>query len=192
MVNPHKPLLVGAVDDRIVATPAVRVGVRQAPCRSHKVPTRFDKLNDRLIGFKNLFPLVFGQTFGELAGVAHGAIDFDAIPHTRFIVLTTVPRRGVDTTGSVFSRDIIRQHAQEFAFQERMLDLNTVEFPPLETCQHLGCIQSRLRHGRLVPPALQDVNRAILAAVVHGHVFKFAGGKPRPYWLEASRAWWSR
>ena len=127
-LHADEPLLGGAEDGRVVAAPAVRIGVGDLLEAAERV-VRFQDFDDDGVGFPNGFADdFFGQASRGAFGVieAAGGIDRaegrDAVLAADDVVFLSVAGGGVDGAGALFERDVIGEDAEGIAIEERMAE----------------------------------------------------------------------
>src|SRR5208282_3398139 len=116
----------GAEDHRIVATPAMRIGVH-GPFSVQQGAAALDQVNDRLIGVPNPLAGVFRQAIAQDAFFVHVAGGIKAVLDSGKKVLGAVRRSGVDHAGSSVHGDVVSEHAENFAVEKRMLKVEVLE-----------------------------------------------------------------
>src|SRR5437016_10566596 len=89
--------------------------------------TFFEELYDRRVGIPNLEAVVLGQTVAENALLIHVTRSVETILHPGGKVFRTMRRRGVDDACTGVHGDIVCEHAQNFAIEERVLKVKKLQ-----------------------------------------------------------------
>ena len=126
-VHPHEPLGRRQEDHRVVAPPAVRVGVlvRLVVPQPSALGERLDH---RGVGFEHLLAGKQPHLVGEAAVRADGRVDLEAVFHARQVVVRAMAGRGVHGAGALLERDVVGQHGQRRPVVQRVRELQPVEF----------------------------------------------------------------
>src|SRR5262249_57502424 len=90
--------------------------------------TRLEQFNDRLVGREDLLAVIFGQAMAEDAGLIHVASLVQLVLDAGIEIVCSVRRRGVDSAGTLVGGDVLRQHPQDLAVQERMDEGGVLHF----------------------------------------------------------------
>ena len=174
LVHADEPLGGGAEDDRLLAAPAVRVGVRNL-FRGHEVAELGQLLDDLGVGFPDVQPgeeLDLGQ---ELAPVVHGRVDLQAVLEAGLEVLAAVTRGGVHAAGAGVEGDVVGQDHLGDAVKDRVLGLEPFQLGAAEGGQGLGGVPAELGGAGGEQGFGQDVKLAlgldqdVVEVRVHGH-----------------------
>ena len=107
-----EPLLGGAEDHRIVAAPAVRIGVLDLLLCS-STPRLFSSSMIGGLASKTCLAVVFRQAIAQTARLVHVAGLGQLVFRPGVEVVGAVRRRGVHRAGALVHGDVIRQHAQD-------------------------------------------------------------------------------
>ena len=105
MVDAQEPLLGGAVDERLLAAPAVGIGVFDF-FRFDQDIFFFQELDDPVIGVEHVDALHVAVVVGEAAVFVHGTVDVQAVLEPDDVVLVAVSRRGVHDAGARVEGDV--------------------------------------------------------------------------------------
>ena len=140
-VKIDEPLLGRAEDHRLVAAPAMRIGVLEV-LLGQKSATRLEQLNHQRIGGKYLLALKGGQ-FGFLpclllhmhrATVIHAAGQIDPVALAGVEVICAMRGSRVHAARARVGRYIGRQHATHSALKKGMLEDGLLKNRSLEAC----------------------------------------------------------
>ena len=121
-----EPLLCGAEDDRIVAAPAMRVGVIDVVARQ-QCAASFEQLDDFRIGLEDLEAVVFRQSVLDAAGGVYFGGLVEAVAFAGVEVVHAVSRARVDGAGALIGSDVVGQHAEDGAVEKWMLEGGALE-----------------------------------------------------------------
>ncbi len=106
LIHTDKPLCRGAEDDRLLAAPAVRVGVGNF-FRCEQVPEFGQFFDDLGVGVPHIQSCEMFDFREELTAIIHGRINFQTVLETGFKVLTTMAGSGVYTARAGFESDVV-------------------------------------------------------------------------------------
>ena len=146
----NEPLLGGAEDHRIVAAPAVRIGVLGF-FRVQQRAAAFDQVDDGLIGVPNALAVVFRQAVAQDAFFVDVAGGIEAVLHAGGEVFSAVRRRSVDDAGAGIHGDVVGEHAKNFAVEEGMLEVEALELASGEVSELARVRRGRISRRRLSP-----------------------------------------
>ena len=187
LVERDEPLFGGPEDDRLLAAPAMRVGVgdlrfpEQAAVGSHVG-------RDARVGLENLEPGVTRDLGGEPAVVVDGRVDVDAVGDAGQVVVVAVSRCRVDGARAVLEGDIFAEDQERVAVDERVPRLEAFELAAAERGQDLGLRPAQLLGDDRQEPLGQDVDVAVdrgggvlvIGVEGDGHVARERPGRGRP------------
>ena len=184
----NEPLLGGAKDHRIVAAPAVRIGVLGF-FRVQQRAAAFDQIDNGLIGVPNALAVVFGQAVAQDAFFVDVAGGIEAVLDAGAEVFSAMRGRGVDDAGAGVHGDVVGEHAENFAVEEGMLEVEALELASGEVREFARVRQGRISRRRLSPAWRQRCRprRRIPAPRILRR-----DGRRRPSRRAASRESWSR
>ena len=123
-----EPLLGGPEDHRIMAAPAVRIRVLRLFRMQQRSPP-LHQVDDRSIGVPHSLAVVLRQSVAHNALFVHVAGGVEAILHAGGEILRAVGRCGVNHSRPGVHGDVVREHSQNFALQERMLKVKPLQLP---------------------------------------------------------------
>src|ERR1700690_3351411 len=123
----NEPLGGGPEDNRLFATPAVRIGVSDL-FDPEKSTLLFQKFNDSLICLKHELPLEFRYKLCELSVVIDRSINFEAILKSYLIVVFTMAGSNMHYPASLADGYEIAEYDFGFAVDEGMLCPQPFEF----------------------------------------------------------------
>ena len=123
-----EPLFGSTKNYRIVAAPAVRIGVFRR-FRVKKRAALPEQFRDGRVGDPNFLARVLGQPVAKDAFFVHVAGGIEAVLHPGGEVFGAVGGRGVNHTCTRIHGDVIGQHAQDLAIQKRMLEIKVLQLP---------------------------------------------------------------
>ena len=136
-LHADEPLLGGAEDHRVVAAPAVRIGVLVVVVAEQRAAIR-EKLHDDRVGAENIFAFVFRQTFEVHAAIVEGRISFETVFLSGVEVVGAVSRRGVDDAATLVERDVLCKDTRDLKRQKWMLEFHPSKSRPLKRARILG------------------------------------------------------
>ncbi len=154
LIQLDEPLLRGAENHRIVATPAVRIAVLVRVMAKQRAAIA-QQFHDDGICREHVLAFVFRQAFQIHAAVVERRVGFQAVFLAGDEVVRAVAGRGVHDPAALIERDVIGQHPRHLNRQKRMLKFHALKIPSLECGQHVGLLdrpQSRLQRRRRDPP----------------------------------------
>ena len=134
-------------------------------------------------------PVVLGKAVAQDAFFVHVAGGVEAVLHAGGEVLRAVRRRGVHHAGAGVHGDVVRQHAENFAIEKRMLKVQALHLAAGEARQFLRVLQVAFRGHIGGQPGGDDVD---FAAQIRARRTLRRDGRPQPWTRAASREWWSR
>ena len=162
-----EPLVGGAEDDRLLAAPAVRVGVRYFQLSEQAV--RFlEKLEDLLLALGERHAAENRRVGVIMSRRVYGVVDLYAVADARLIVVASVAWGGVDASGTGVERDIVGEHERNGSVVERVLRERKLKLLPLADEDRLA----ELKPSRLLDLSLEadgdevDLAAALVEAVV--------------------------
>src|SRR5580765_5505100 len=129
-VHIYEPLLGGAEDDGIVATPAMRIAVLVGMMAEERVVVG-EKLDDDGISFEDVLAFVFGQAFGVDATIVERSSSFQIVLLAGVEVVDTVAGGGVNDAGALVECDVSGENAWDLQRQEGMLKFCMLEMVAL-------------------------------------------------------------
>ncbi len=138
-VHADEPLRGRAEDHRVLAAPAVRIAVLVRLVR-HERARGAQVLDDALVGREDLQPGVRPRLGGEAARGVDRIDDRQAVAHAGLEVVRAVSGRGVHDAGAGLELDVLGEHHDGIAVEERMPHREPVE-------------RASLRLGRAAPRA---------------------------------------
>src|SRR5208337_5512446 len=121
-----EPLLGRAEDNGIVAAPAVWIRVLGF-FRVQQSAAAFDQIDDGLIGVPNALAVVLGQAVAQDAFFVDVAGGVEAILDAGGEVLSSVRGSGVDDSGSRVHGDVVGEHAENFAVEKGMPEVEALK-----------------------------------------------------------------
>src|SRR5262249_55865306 len=89
------------------------------------------ELDDLRVGLEDLLAREMPHVFHEDSAVVHGVVDFEAVVFADDVVVVTVPRRRVNRARPRVERDVIADHQQPVAIDERVTAFSRSNFSPL-------------------------------------------------------------
>ena len=125
-VHPHEPLRGGEENHRIVAAPAVRVGVLVRLVVPEAAAFR-QRLHDRGIRFEDLLPRKQPDIVREPAVRSDGRIDVEPVLQPSQVVVGAVAGSGVDRTGALLERHVVGEHSERRTVVQRMREPEAFE-----------------------------------------------------------------
>ena len=187
LVHGDEPLLGGPEDDRVLAAPAVRVGVRDLGLLEER-PVLLHVGGDAGVGLEDLEPGVARDVGREAAVVVDGRVDVDAVGDAGQVVVVAVARGGVDAARAVVERDVLGQDEERVAVDERVAGLEALELAAGERGQDLGRRPAELLGDDREEPLGHDVDVAldlgrgvlVFGMKGDGHVGRQGPGGRRP------------
>ena len=149
MVQGGEPLGRGPEDHRLLAAPAVRVGVGHAlPRLVEQGAVLGHSLDDVGVGFEHMAALILGHVGGEAALVVQGGVDVEAVLLAGAVVLLAVARGGVHAAGARLQGDVVGEHEQRLAVDEGVLAGGVLRVAGVHLCELLRLAQATGRvHG---------------------------------------------
>ena len=135
-VDADEPLLGRPEDHRLLASPAVRVAVRERKLVV-QVPRLAQARHDHGVRREHVLaaePL--GGLVGELAARVDRAERRELIRPARLIIFRTVAGRGVDQPGPVVDAHVSREHDATRPVGERVPILGVLKLSPLDPAEH--------------------------------------------------------
>ena len=162
-----EPLVRGAEDDRLLAAPAVRVGVRDFQL-SEQAARFFEKLEDLLLALGERHAAENRRVGVIMSSRVHGVVDLYAVADARLIVVASVAGGGVDASGTGVERDVVGEHERNGSVVERVLRERKLKLLPLADEDRLA----ELKPGSLLDLGLEadgdevDLAAALVEAVV--------------------------
>ena len=126
-----EPLLSRAEDYRIVAAPAMRIRVLGL-LRMQQSAAALQQVHNRLIRFPYALAVVFRQPVAQNPFFVDIAGGVEPVLNAGNEVLRAMRRRGVDYAGPGVHGHVIGQHAENFAVEERMLEVQALHLPSRE------------------------------------------------------------
>ena len=126
LVEGDEPLLGGAEDDRVLAAPADRVGVRVLAGLQEGARLA-QELHDRGVRVEDLLPgeaLDLGQ---EAPRLVHGAVDVEAVADAGEVVVPAVAGGGVDDAGAGVEGDVVGQDDGRVAVDPGVAEAQALE-----------------------------------------------------------------
>ncbi len=111
LVHGDEPLARGTEDDRLLAAPAVRIGVRDVLMKDEGA-TLLEPLDDLRVGSVHVHAgpgaaCAHAVALVEVAVVVDRHHDRDVEAHAGIVVVDAVPGSGVDDAGAIFERDVV-------------------------------------------------------------------------------------
>ncbi len=131
VVHGDEPLRRGAVDDRLLAAPAMGVGVADG-ARVQQAAVLPQVLHDPFVGLEHLQPLVGADGLVEAPAGVDRRIDVEPVRHPGVIVVLAVAGRGMHAAGALVEQDVVGVDQQRVAVEERVAGLEPVQLPALE------------------------------------------------------------
>ena len=170
VVDRAEPLLGGAVDDRLLAAPAVRVLVDDLLHRE-EVAGGFQLLGDRLVGGVGRKARELARELGQLAELIDRHDDFDLgiVLRADVEVLDAVAGRRVDAACAALERDVVAKDDRRLPVEEGMLVGDILEFLAQADAENLVILDLGRLHRRLDQLLGHDV---IFPARLHDAVLK--------------------
>ena len=141
MFHGDEPLGRGAEDDRLVAAPAVRVGVRNSLGRQQGFSIA-EQLQDRFVGIEDAHALNVGSAGHEPPSAVHRAVDVQAVCFPQGIVFMAVSGSRVHAAGALLQGDVISQQTRGNAVQEGVAGLEGSQPPALQGGQDPAGLES--------------------------------------------------
>ena len=89
-------------------------------------PRRFRQVDDRLIGVPNALAVVLGQAVAQDAFFIHMAGGIEPVLDAGGEVLRAVRGRGVDDARACVHGDVVGEHAENLAVEERVLEVEAL------------------------------------------------------------------
>ena len=160
LVEGDEPLLGGAEDDRVLAAPADRVGVRVLARPGAARPSRAAARSTFGLASNTLLAreaLDLGQ---EAAALVHRAVDVEAVAHAGQVVVPAVAGGGVHDAGAGVERDVVGEHARRVAVDPGMAEAQPARAPrpsPRRAAR-------RAVDGRKLPSARRGLVRSAFAS----------------------------
>ena len=114
-----EPLLGGAEDDRLVAAPAVRIGVLDV-VTAQQHAAGFEQLDDGFVGGEDFLAVVLGKAFGDVASGIDAGGGIESVLDAGVEVVGAVGGSGVNRAGALVHGDVVGQHAEDVAVEEGM------------------------------------------------------------------------
>ena len=161
LVDFNEPLLGGAEDDGLVASPAVRVAVIDVAA-AHQDAALFEEFDYRFVGFEDSQAFVLGQSVAQTAGVVDVAGLIEAVLFAGVEVVGSVGGCGVDGAGALVGGNVVSEHAEDAAIKERMLEGGAFELCTLEP----GHFDGGLELAGLGDGSAQSVGNDVYLAVL--------------------------
>src|SRR5262249_32837415 len=131
-----EPLWGRSEDDRVMATPAVRITMLDIASRD-QMPRIPKALDDGLVGLENVLSLRRRIVSGELSAIIDGGIGLEPIADADAVVVRPMSRGRMHGASARFQRDVIAQHDQGVPIEERVTNLLLVQLLGLEREQGL-------------------------------------------------------
>ncbi len=144
-----EPLLGGAEDDRLLAAPAVRVGVADTSPTPTRAPTSVSFSMTLLIGVKDELAAEEFQILEIFAVIVDRVIDIEPVLQAHFVVVLAVAGGGVNAAGTGLQGDMLAEQDDRVALVEgvarssccsRSAALKVAITSPLSA----GCLEKRL------------------------------------------------
>src|SRR5665213_4309900 len=139
VLHPDEPLFGSAEDGGIMAAPAVRIRVVDILRRKQRAML-FQDFNHQRIAFPNRLA---EELRGDLSGHTlrlkkasrrvHRTIHRQTVPHPANVIFVSVPGGRVNRAGALFERDMIAQHSDRIAVEERVPEGSAFELAAMET-----------------------------------------------------------
>src|SRR5215469_4840908 len=126
-----EPLFGCAEDDRVVAAPAVRVGVVDLRA-AHEGFARDEEVDDLWVGLEDLQVFVLGQAVAEASGGVDVAELREAVFCAGVEVIGSVGGRCVDGSGALLGGDVVRIDAEDRTVKEGVLERHAIHARALE------------------------------------------------------------
>ena len=195
-LHADEPLLGGAENHRVMAAPAVRIGVRRSSPSPSSAPRSFrismtsgiafpDRLADELLWKRPAAPSGWKK---RPRGVDRA---IDGMPYCMpdDVVFLAVAGRRVNRAGALFERDVIGQDADGIALQKGMAENRAFQLCAREARDDIGLAPTAFlgRDAQKVGGARCRPRRPPPPPRI-----RTSGETRWPGWPEWSRAWWSR
>ena len=133
-IEGDEPLLGGTKDQRVLAAPAIGVGMGEL-ARLQQLAFAREKVDHLLVGVEHLDAREVLDLFGEATGRVDGAIDVQPVAHARQIVVPAVSRGRVHHAGSGVEGDVVAQDTLHVAIDPRMAEPDALELGAREATQ---------------------------------------------------------
>ena len=182
LVHADEPLLGGPEDDRVLAAPAVRVGVGDGLLGQQSTALA-QKIDDGRIGLEDMHPFPRRSLDGELAAMIDRREDLEAILATHLEVVGAVTGRCVHEAGAGLDRHMLAEDEDSLARIEGMTVSQVLEHGALEDLPDRIVVPAELTRGSRDQFACQDV---VLAVVLDDGVIEIRSdcdgqvGRKRP------------
>src|SRR5215469_14619419 len=144
LIHVDEPLLGGAENHRIVAAPAVRVGVLVV-VKAEQRATILQDLHDNRIRAEYVLALVFRQAFEIAALVVQRRVNLQLIFLSRNKIIRTVAGSRMHDAAALIERDVVGKNSWHFNRKEWVLESGTLKLPTLNLFEDLGFLDSTLR-----------------------------------------------
>ena len=168
LIHRDKPLRRRAEDHRIVAAPAVRIGMLVL-CGRSRARRCAQILDDLGVRIEDLHARIRPGFGGEAARGVDRVEHRQSVLHPGIEVVGAVARRGVHGAGSGFELDVVGEHDHRVAIQERMAHREIVELRAARASEQrrlarsarraLRCASASRDDHRLVADAVEAVRR---------------------------------
>ena len=183
----NKPLGRGPEDDRLLAAPAVGIGVADLAL-GEQMADFLELFDDLGVGLPDGEPGEIGHDVEETTGVVHGRKDVEAVAQARVVVLAAVSGRGMHEAragveghvvgGDEGRRPVVEGVARGKAFQGRALGFGQDRgVGPAEEFAHA---LEQLPGQHVLAVARGDEGVVELGMRGHGHVVRQGPGRGRP------------
>ena len=188
LLHGDEPLLGRPEQHRLLAAPAVRIGVLELLGVEQR-PVRLELGDDRRIGLPDGHAGEVLDLGDESAVIVHRVVDREAVFHPRLVVLRAVARRRVDAAGPLVHGDVPGGEDRRRSVDPGVLRLEALQARARHPADDLRRGQPTLPDGLVQELGGQQE----IADRPSGRRRTPPRGAPRwPGWPAASRAWWSR
>src|SRR5262249_4821449 len=139
-LHADEPLLGGAEDDRVLASPAVRVAVLDRP-RGQEGPRRPQALDDARVGVEDPRAGPLRNLGCEASVRVDRRQHLEAVAEPGLVVLVPVAGSGVDAARAAVEGDVVGEYDRHDALEPGMAAAATVEVAPATTGQRTGRVR---------------------------------------------------
>ena len=166
-LHADEPLLGGAEDGGVMATPAVRIGMFQR-LGAQQAPVPAQDLDNGGVGLEHLLPGQPGAGLGgEAAGLVHGTEDGQAVLLADYVIFVAVSRRRVHDAAALFQRHVRAQDHRNVAVQEGVAEAQPLQLLALRFGAHRAPFQSGFLGRQAGQLGGQQVGVAVLGLADH-------------------------
>src|SRR5215472_5279781 len=127
----NEPLLGGTEDHRIMASPAMGIGVLELAL-SQQPTAGLEEFDNGLVGLKDRLAIIFGKSVAEAAGFVDVRALVQFIFLARVEVVGAVRWRGMDSSGSLVDGDVVAKDPENLPVEKRMSEGGEFQFAARE------------------------------------------------------------